>query len=370
MPQLDALRALAVGGVLIHHGLNAGLLPSVFFWISLGGYGVKLFFVLSGFLITGILLRARPSSDDSSPWHAIRQFYIRRLLRIFPLYYFVCAVLFLFNVTPVREELWWLLTYTINYRAAVLGWYPGYVGHFWSLAVEEQFYLFWPWVVLFVPTQWLVPSALTMILVGPVYRLFALLWQMNGVAFYAVTFSSFDALGIGAALAILSGGVVATTQLRRTLSFYVLPTALTAAVALNILVTQSPFWTFLYYIFFETALALIFGWLVAGASFGFSGVTGNFLGLKPLQYCGKIAYGIYVYHYLLRIPIYDAGVWLGFDWKLGGYLNFTVLAVVTIAVASLSWHLMEKPINALKARFNYDAASSTSATPTASRTSV
>jgi peptidoglycan/LPS O-acetylase OafA/YrhL len=357
MPQLDALRAFAVGAVLVHHGLDERFLPAVLSSMPGGDLGVKLFFVLSGFLITGILLQWRKISVEPDRLVAARQFYIRRFLRIFPLYYFVVLSAFLLNVTPVRTEIWWLLTYTFNFRVAMLGWWPENVSHFWSLAVEEQFYLFWPWVILFVPGRGLMPAALTMVLLGPLYRLFALIWE-NGIAFYTVTFSSFDALGIGALLAIACRGAPAPPHVRLTWSVVVLPCA---AVALLILWTGK-IWSFvpgnLVDVFIDSTIALIFGWMVCGASAGFTGPLGNLLEWEPLRYCGRVAYGIYVYHLLLAEPVYSLGVRLGFGWARGGYLSFAVATLVTVAVASLSWHFLEQPINALKSRFSYTATGS------------
>lgn len=163
MPQLDALRAIAVLAVMFHHFVPARAQWPLFAAIPFGQLGVKLFFVLSGFLITGILLRARSKLGDQprAVLSALAGFYARRSLRIFPLYYLVIAVCLVLNVPPVRDELLWLATYTLNLRISYQGWYPEHVAHFWSLAVEEQFYLLWPWVVLFAPSRRPVPDSRT-----------------------------------------------------------------------------------------------------------------------------------------------------------------------------------------------------------------
>src|SRR5262245_34719431 len=135
LPQLDGLRALAVLGVLVCHSTDSE-------WAHLGPFGVRLFFVISGFLITRILLEQRGAPVGS----VLRAFYWRRLGRIAPLYYVALIVYWSFGV-PGARELWpWLVTYTSNMvdPATPLG----FVGHFWSLAVEEQFYLVWPPLVL------------------------------------------------------------------------------------------------------------------------------------------------------------------------------------------------------------------------------
>src|SRR5262245_34285697 len=272
MPQLDAVRALAVGVVLVHH-----LFPMVRSVLGgLGGFiGVKLFFVLSGFLITQILLEGRTAVAAAGPWHVARQFYVRRTLRIFPLYYFVIAMALLAGLPEVRQQIWWLLTYTFNFQIASTGMWPANISHFWTLAVEEQFYLVWPWLILLLPSSWLVSMTVAVVVLGPAYRILALALGFNGGAFYAATFSSLDALGAGALLAILSGHSAALTDRTRHLCrAYALPIGLGAFVGLQLIQGVSSFGNALYLVFFDTAIALVSVWLVSGASTGFTKFAG------------------------------------------------------------------------------------------------
>src|SRR5262245_45608829 len=139
MPQLDSLRALAFFGVAVSHWLMAE-----FPLATLGGTGVQLFFVLSGFLITGILLdyrRAQESNTRLSAGSVLRTFYARRFLRIFPLFYGVIAVAVVLNTGPIRELWPWHALYASNFLYAANHPTAGDpFTHFWSLAVEEQFY--------------------------------------------------------------------------------------------------------------------------------------------------------------------------------------------------------------------------------------
>jgi peptidoglycan/LPS O-acetylase OafA/YrhL len=354
MPQLDSLRAFAVFAVLIHHLLDAKYLPRVVADLAPGLLGVKLFFVLSGFLITGILLRARPA-DPGAAWHVTRQFYIRRFLRIFPLYYFVLAVMLLLGVEAVIEHKWSLLTYTFNVAVAYQGWFPDTVAHFWSLAVEEQFYLFWPFLILFAPRRWLLRGAIGIALLGPLYRAYAKAVDLNGVALYTVTFASLDALAIGAVIAILADGRAAPAPLRRDLVKYVLPCAALSAIGLLAAGPMNRAGDFAYTALFDTAVALIFASVVAAASGGIRGFPGRVLDQPWLQYSGRIAYGLYVYHLLLSEPVYAAGTAVGLYCSHGAPIYFVAASIVTFVVAALSWHLLEAPINALKDRFAYSA---------------
>ncbi|RUU12827.1 acyltransferase, partial [Mesorhizobium sp. M7A.T.Ca.TU.009.01.3.2] len=144
--QLDALRAIAVTMVLYSHFFAEG--PS--FW---GHIGVRLFFVLSGFLITRLLLEARSATEfETGP--ALRSFYIRRMLRIFPPYFAVLGFVWLVDLDQSRGSLVWHALYLSNFWYALHNnWNPWVLGHFWSLSIEEQFYLAWPLVVLLAPRR-------------------------------------------------------------------------------------------------------------------------------------------------------------------------------------------------------------------------
>src|SRR5262245_37043382 len=169
MKQLDALRGVAIVAVLIEH-----FLPEDHFLRGLpwGGMGVQLFFVLSGYLITLILLDGRAAvTAGQDQWHILRNFYARRFLRIFPIYYLVLGVTALLGVVVVRQLFSWVFTYMSNVYFVFNG--PReMVFHLWSLAVEEQFYLIWPWLILLLPRAALLPVILTAIIAAPLTRFF------------------------------------------------------------------------------------------------------------------------------------------------------------------------------------------------------
>ena len=144
--QLDALRTVAVTMVIATHWLP----KATTFWFN-GGFGVKLFFVTSGFLITGILLNARKEAEQSGfqVTGVLRSFYTRRFLRIFPLFYATLALIYCLHVQAARDFIWWLVAYLGNIVIAYQGAWVDGIAHFWSLAVEEQFYLLFPLLLVF-----------------------------------------------------------------------------------------------------------------------------------------------------------------------------------------------------------------------------
>jgi len=327
MPQLDGLRALAAIAVVLHHNLwRTGAAGAVRAAADLGDAGVRLFFVLSGFLITGILLRARGAPG------ALRSFYARRFLRIFPLYYLVVISVAVVGQPLMRSWLGWNLAYLANIKLALLGAPPGPpVSHLWTLSVEEQFYLAWPLIVLRAPRRSLLPIALSTLLIAPASRLVLLLLSGNATSTAVVTTSCLDTLGAGAALAL--GGRVPR---------FVAPLGLALLAAVTALAGS-----WLDSALRDTAYAGIFVCLVARGREGVRGPLGRLLASGPLVYLGSISYGIYVYHHvlpaLIRLPGY-------------GVARTGLVLALTLPVAALSFRLFEGPINALKRRFPYGEA--------------
>lgn len=318
-PRLDGLRALAVSGVLIHHFLYklpgvAALLP--------GNIGVRLFFVLSGFLITRILLDYR---DRMTTSEAAATFYWRRFLRLAPPFYFAIAVAAILGVVNMREDWPWHALYLSNILfdfRPVEGVRP--VGHLWSLAVEEQFYLLWFAVILLVPRRYILPAIIFAIVVEPVYRASGLrVWNL---------WETTSALGVGALL-----GWASINNERLLRSFGSWPVFWTSAALLlgSLIFYPSAHLTF-------PAMALFSASIVALAALPDTKGL-DWLQFAPLRDMGKISYGIYLYHAFLP-PIFAlAGVEFPHY-----YLRAAVLICLSVAVAALSWFLIEAPALRLK----------------------
>ena len=200
MPHLDGARALAAILVLISHlaGDQVWLIPNG----EWGRMGVDLFFVLSGFLISQILLRDRDASRSvSDSFASLRVFYIRRSLRIFPIYYLVIGLAVIAAYEPVTRYLLWHLGYATNVAIHLLPQARfDAVHHFWSLCIEEQFYLIWPCLMLFAPRRHLRAVMYAFVLIGIASRLAPVL--IPGAGMDPLVNTRFDLFGIGALLAL------------------------------------------------------------------------------------------------------------------------------------------------------------------------
>lgn len=359
MPQLDGLRALAVLAVLHFH-----FFPNLTGNFGLGHVGVNAFFVLSGFLITAILLRCRTLIEDrhQGPGVTVLRFYIRRFLRIFPAFYAALALTALLDLPPVRQTLGWHAAYLSNVYFAIHGRFDQAVSPWWSLAVEEQFYLLWPSVVLFCPRRALTPMILAMILAAPLWRWGLLLAGGSHVAAKVLTPGCMDTLAGGALLAVLWQRLGGDAPRIRSLAL-----ASTALGVVGLLLTHlllDDLWSDAIPVLGTFFLAPTFFGVVHLAAGGIPGPVGSLLAFPPLAYVGKISYGIYVIHNFMpfitpRIPGLHANVWsgaqrLGWSSSLVEGLVFPLIwSGMSIAVAAASWHFFENPINRLKDRFPY-----------------
>jgi peptidoglycan/LPS O-acetylase OafA/YrhL len=361
MRQLDALRFFAVMGVMVAHNWQPS--PDTFLvgQVDFANLGVKLFFVLSGFLITGILIGGRELGERTPDRRLsfVRQFYIRRFLRIFPVYYVVLIALILVGAAQTRQIWSWLFTYTTN----VYIWhhlaFPATVPHFWTLAVEEQFYLVWPWAVLFLPRKSLLLFVLTLCCLGPAWRFYASFHYSpdHWNAAFTFTLGVVDFLAIGAVLAIAAHADRSREKLRRTLAWVVLPVGAVMYIIL-FYVSRSSIDRHVPLALADTGAALVFCWLIGFASLGFRGRFGRLLEWRPIVYLGKISYGIYIFHYLVPLTFAAAATRLGIEYVNSGFVNFIAASLVTFAIAAISWHSFERPINGLKRHFGYESARS------------
>lgn len=334
LPQLDGLRAVAVIAVLVSH-LTA-------FGESGGGYGVALFFVLSGYLITGILLRCREAVEGGqSLLVTLRQFYVRRGLRILPIVYLVLAAGWLLGDAEIRKLIWWHLGYVSNFLFSVQG-YPAKTAHFWSLAVEEQFYLAWPLFIILCPRRAMAAGIGGLIVASAVFRVIPAPPDLLFPEMLTPTVS--DALCFGALLTLSEGNRSLARMIDWAGPFAAIFVAASVAdlAPLGVIGTSA--------VYFCRGLA--FAWVIGLAVRGGTPLLNNMLGARLPAYIGKISYGIYVFHPFVD-TLYAHAVE---GWHVGSMhwaARFSVVTLATIALAAISWRFFEAPINSLKRYFPY-----------------
>lgn len=233
----------------------------------------------------------------------------------------------------VREGFLWHVTYLTNlYVIKIDGW-PGPVSPLWSLAVEEQFYLFWPLVIYFTPRRLLPAVLIFFIAAAPIFRL---IWRTAGLGDFGAWVlppAYFDSLAMGALLALYKRTeVVWLAGLGGTCIWLIL--ALAPSDGQTFLAQAAPE---------STAAAMMFAWIIARASTGFRGIAGNILNNPALQYIGAISYGIYVLHGFVPDYLETNGITDFFPRWL-----FKLTSVgLTVILASISWHVLERPVTRL-----------------------
>jgi peptidoglycan/LPS O-acetylase OafA/YrhL len=345
MKQLDGLRAFAVIFTMITHFTwsTHGLLA----FIPWGLMGVRLFFVLSGFLITSILLRTRSEENRSVE---LRTFYARRVLRIFPVYYVTIFVAFLLNIHPFRQTVAWHLAYLSNFHQIFLAPPGDPITHLWSLAVEEQFYLVWPCLMLFLPRRYIGKAIIAAICLGPVSRLVGSLLHLHSVT--ALPTSCLDTLGMGALLAYLwdpETGHPSAVNRFTGVAFYTGVPAFALLLFVNYLHPDSG----ILVVLGDLALAFLFVWIVSRAASSFTGPIGSLLEWQPVNYLGRISYGIYILHAFMPGFLFYFVRWTRLPQPVNPWARFILLSGMSIGAAAVSWHFLESPINNLKRYFPY-----------------
>jgi peptidoglycan/LPS O-acetylase OafA/YrhL len=337
IPSLDGLRAVSISLVLLGH-----LLGTRYFFLGqeyhaalgpLASLGVGVFFVISGFLITTLLM----DEQDRSGRISLKDFYIRRLFRIFPANYFYVAVIWACSLAGLivlnAQDIWRAFSYTMNYHEG-RSWY---MGHLWSLSVEEQFYLLWPFVVSRVSRERAIQIAAAVVVLSPVIRTATALLAPSQVPLIGISFHTVaDALAAGCLLAMCwerSEGWTRYQAFLQSRAFWLVPLAIAVSVAL------SRSWKFA---------------LVAGASISTVcvvmvierfvrypiGRSGAFLNWAPVRMIGVWSYSLYLWQQPFLNRNEQTLPWTSFP------LNLAAAFVMAI----LSYYMVEKPFLALRKR--------------------
>lgn len=350
LPSLDGFRGVAIVLVMISHFIGAGGTidkSNAIFRLLHGGFvGVDMFFVLSGFLITGILLDAPKDCPNY-----FRVFYLRRAVRIFPLYYAVLIGVFL-TCQAGPDSPWWYWLFASNLGATAKGnWLTSPEGvnlsHLWSLAVEEQFYLLWPFLVRFLSRKTLERICLACLILAPAVH-YALHFSGNPVGAYLFTPTRFNTLAAGAWLAL-----VLRDPARWQRWLKLAPRAIAIAGPITVVGLMFP----------DQISLVPFSPFLWGAILMLAMEPTSFLSRRlstPLWITfGKFSYALYLFHYLfdpwLKERVY--GVWItGFAGEfpvLSLILFLMTASALSFAAALVSWFVLERPFLSLKRFFRY-----------------
>jgi len=340
--KIDGLRFIAIILVLIEHFAD-----TIGHKITAGYYAVDLFFVISGFLITNILMNSKKPFLLS-----YKNFVGRRTLRIFPIYYLVIFLLFVFGYQACKDNIIYLATYTFNYAWVHYNIELNALSHFWSLAIEEQFYLFWPILVLALRKRIRLLSVLTIAIVAISF------FQMTTNFFTSVTPYNYVGLfpRIGSLCLGALGGIL---FYQKKLNSQFFGSIVIERIVFGILILT----LFVNYDLKYLVLALSSFYIVLKAVHSdFSiGFLNRFLSNKRVVYVGTISYGIYIYHLPIGFFITTYFVepwWYSIQFETLGYFSFIqhylwvvllpLYTILSIGVAAFSNKYIEKPILLLK----------------------
>jgi len=342
LPNLDGLRAIAAFAVIVAHFFKVKTLvdfPILSTIAQQGHSGVSLFFVLSGFVITRILLQSVNENNY------FKNFYGRRTLRIFPLYYFalICYnyIPYLMNTEPLEpfNKRWYHYLYLQNF-ARTFNWDFEGPGHFWSLAVEEHFYLIWPALVYLAFTK----NKNRLLLVSGVLVVFSFVLRYvmlkDGYEINVFTFTRLDQLALGCILAILEFKGVLIKKNNWIFLSLIFIGFVTVALC-------GKLDYFNLNLFKHNAYGCLYFGIIAICISNQTKTWYNwFLTSTIVQYLGKVSYGIYVWHILaiLFVKTYLVSINL--------IVDFVIVCIITVIMATISFYLIEKKFLKLKKYFH------------------
>ncbi len=339
-PALDSLRAIAILLVIIGHWLPYDHTLNSF--LTNGPLGVVLFFVLSGYLITGILLgeKEKLDAEQRSIGQIFKSFYLKRSLRIFPIYYLTLLfLLFVYQIPDVKEYFWWHFFYASNFLFYLTKtWYSEYVSPLWSLSVEEQFYLFWPFAILFSTKRKFLWWLILCIAAGTLFR-------MLPENVHAKPYSFLQFLMPSCIDCFALGGLIAYVQ-----RFY--PEKLTLFRRVFLLLTAVGLFYFLIIVQmygFQDFVTAVFNRSIfscfAAAYILYvisprqeETVLSKTLENSLLVFIGKISYSMYLWHNLIPYMLQIESQEKRFLARLG----------ILIAVSTFSYFVLERPLLSLK----------------------
>lgn len=351
-PRIDGLRCVAVASVMLYHYINWLGGP-----ISAGPYGVNLFFVLSGFLITSILIK--DGEDDFRTRYY--NFMGRRILRIFPIYYLTLLILYVLDVPHINERIGFLATYTYNFIVTDIEWTNDPFGHFWSLCVEEQFYLVFPFIAIGLrkKPEFLLAVCICFVVIAYMQIFFDV---FNMAAYYSpLHYYNYTSLLTNMGPLCLGG--IAAIILKNGKLPLIFNSGKLEFLAVTLIIFTNSFLEWKYQVLICSLLNLF---LIVKAYYGTFSIRtfDKFLTNNYVIFFGRISYGLYVYHLLVssyldefvidplwtKIPFENFGVFSKLEFH-PWFFKSILYTFITIVIASYSYFIIEMPILKLKDRF-------------------
>ena len=344
--QINGIRFIAVIFVIFHHTLGNEI-ENIF---NFGFFGVNLFFVLSGFLISEKLILEKLKGTTTKI--LIKNFFIKRVLRIFPLYFLYLMICYLLVPNEFSHYTFWLITFSINFWITLNNeltfWY---LTHLWSIALEEQFYLIWPFIIIYIPTQKLIYFFIILICFAVFFRWYSTLYFNNFKLYnYTMLHTNLDSLGMGALLAYLKqfNETLLSKILKNKALFFFTFIILLLNYKLNHILSKE--------ILNKLFVAILSFYIIGKAVFDqFSSSIKWFLQSKIVNYLGKISFGIYVYHILIWGEFGPSiiSIWNKLMSENNNTLSrktivFISVSILTFLVSSLSFECFEKKILVFK----------------------
>ncbi|RYD78980.1 MAG: acyltransferase [Sphingobacteriales bacterium] len=363
-PQLDGLRFCAVLFVLCYHWL-----PTIFSretsFIFLGF--INFFFVLSSYLITKILIssKEKAKSIGASKSKVLLFFLFRRCIRIFPAYYLYLFILLFLPVigNEVNNNAFSYFAYLSNYQIYINQSWPEVTAHLWTLAVEEQFYIVWPLIIILLPEKYIFNTLIGIIICSVLLRIIS--YTPPGAIPQAIlTQYCFDPFAIG--------GILALKYADKKYDFHWITKYFKLFLYCSIFLAILSVFIKSYFFSFtinNLVFSIISYKLIEIAIFGYKGTLGRFLQHRYVLYLGKISYGIYLYHLLIPVLFWKLfnvayshfyythpSFFIANKKELKAFIDiisssascFIVYFCLTVAVAMVSWNLVEKQFNKLK----------------------
>ena len=329
---LDGLRALSILLVCFGHlagTVNFPEMLSVFH--NVGNFGVKVFFVISGFLITLLLLNEKSLTGNIN----LKQFYIRRSIRLFPAFYFYILCIALADyfgfVTLLAGDLFHASTYTMNYHSERAWW----LNHTWSLAVEEQFYLLWPSLLCFLGVFRAKNIAIAAIILIPIVRI--IMWYGLDASPSAMTrqFEAIaDALATGCILAYLHRGGFTLPKWCHSWLFIVVPISMILLPSVLFKIDNGLFYTLGQSYINFTAAIMVLRYMTVSEGFSY-----QLLNSRPAIWLGGMSYSLYLW----QEPFLNS-------WFTHWYASWPTNIILTFIFACFSYYFVEKPIMRFKKR--------------------